>query len=243
MHSAKDFWGKQTSSLHRSAGDRFYSRKAGEHAALIPAQERMLGCVDLGCGAGELLYFFSDLVRVDVGLDYSKSMLAQAAQKLAGKPIELIEGDLFKYLPTSQHPVWVTTGALNQYLAPKELGAFLDAFRSNEASRSLYLFDCVDPVRYLLMPYGLSYRPPVSRDIVRKLYHFGRRGAIAAGLALGLLDRPAHKLKGAGMGYGYLPRFWLAEATARGLEVEIVSSQAYEYRYHVILRKAVAADG
>ena len=243
MDSAKDFWNRQTSSLHRADGDFFYRRKAAEHAGLIPDAERQAGAIDIGCGAGELLYFFSHLVRVDTGLDYSQSMLAEAARRLEGKPIQLLDRDLFDYLPPSSHPVWLTTGAINQYLAPDDLRRFLDVFRDNAAARSLYLFDCVDPIRYLLVPYGLSYRPPVARDIVRKVYHFGRRAVIAAGLALGVLGRPSLKLPGAGMGYGFLPKFWFAEAAARGLQAEIVGSQAYEYRYHVILRKPVAANG
>jgi hypothetical protein len=47
-------------------------------------------------------------------------------------------------------------------------------------------------------------------------------------------------MEGPGMGYGYLPRFWLEACDARGLEVEIVSSRFYEYRYHVLIHKPAA---
>lgn len=237
MDSAKAYWDKQTTSLHRSGQDEFYRSKAEEHASLIPVEERQVGCIDLGCGAGELLYFFSDVVRVDTGLDYSESMLKNAKEKLSGKKIELIHGDIFQYLPKSRHPIWTTTGALNQYLDPEQLNAFLDLFTGNAAARSLYLFDCVDPIRHLLMPYGISYRTPVPRGPAKQIYHFARRGLIGAGLALGILGQPSRKLRGAGMGYGYLPKFWLAAAARRGLECEIVGSRAYEYRFHVAMRK------
>jgi hypothetical protein len=39
------------------------------------------------------------------------------------------------------------------------------------------------------------------------------------------------------MGYGYRPSYWIAEASKLQLDAQILSSQSYEYRYHVILRK------
>jgi len=246
MDDARDFWNKQTTSLHRFGSEDFYRNKADEHASLVPASLKQAGCVDLGCGAGELLYFFSDLVRVNAGLDYSSSMLKEAEKRLAGKTIELSSRDIFDYLPAADEPVWTTTGAINQYLPPDQVARFIDTFVQNQRAQALYLFDCVDPLRIALLPYGSSYvlrsRGTSASGTMRAGYVLARRILTAARLAFGFYGRASQKLRGAGMGYGYLPRFWLEAAAARGLDIEIVSSRFYEYRYHAILKKKPGLD-
>lgn len=239
---ARAFWEQQTSSGHRSDDAQFYRRKGVEHASLMTAQERVAGCVDLGCGAGELLAHVMDHVTVNVGIDYAQSMLDQAKTNLSGRDIDLINVNIFDYLPGSIYPVWTTTGAINQYLDEAEMGKFLDIFMSNENSRSIFLFDCLDPIRYNLVPFGISYLPTRHRNsgklraVLRGAYRAAQRWLFSSRLALGLFNAPVKKLPGV-MGYGYLPRFWLEAAAARGLHIDIVSSQLYEYRYHVALRK------
>lgn len=239
----KKFWSTQTSSRHRANDPDFYSKKAAEHAALMTDEDRLAGCLDIGCGAGELLVHLADRVNVETGVDYSQSMLDRAAEALDGRDVKLMNVDIFDYLPPSKHAVWMTTGAINQYLDSERMRAFLDIFAANETARSLFLFDCVDPIRYNVLPYGGSY---VSRPIfgsglggfVRRAKRIVRRAMTATELAAGLLSVPCKKLSSVGMGYGYQPWFWLEAARDRALSVEIVSSRYYEYRYHVILRKA-----
>lgn len=239
----KEFWNRQKSSLHRSDDEWFYRGKAEEHASAMSPQERSLEGIDLGCGAGELLFFFMDHANIKAGADYSQSMLDAAEERLKGKGISLLNVDIFDYLPTSNYPVWTTTGAINQYLDPARMNAFLDIFAKNETARSLFLFDCVDPVRYALMPFGISYRPPAVKgakglkDYLRPAYRRLRSLVLAARLASGLLEKNVRKLPGAGMGFGYLPRFWIGAAADRKLQIDIVSSRYYEYRYHISLRK------
>lgn len=239
----KEFWSKQTSSLHRSDDEGFYRGKAEEHAALMTPGERSAGCVDLGCGAGELLFHFTDHANVLAGVDYSQSMLDQAARTLDGKNVALLNADIFEYLPDAGFGVWTTTGAINQYLDPVRLNAFLDMFASNREARAVFLFDCVDPIRYLTLPFGSSYRlaqPPRGSGLkahLRPAHRLYRRWLVASRLALGRLAAPSTKLGSANMGYGYLPRFWIDAAALRNLRIDIVSSRFYEYRYHVALRK------
>src|SRR5690606_5140207 len=159
MSDPRAFWSSQSSSLNQSADMEFYRRKAGEHAALMSPEERSAGCVDLGCGAGEMLKFLAEDVHVKVGLDFSESMLAAAREALAGRDIELTSADAFEYLVTTPVPVWTTTGAMNQYLSAKDLKRLVSVFTGNPAARSFFLFDCIDPLRYRLMPLGISYRP------------------------------------------------------------------------------------
>lgn len=245
MSEAESFWSRQISSRHRFADDQYFARKAQEHAALMPEADRAAGCIDLGCGAGELLGHFAGHVKVDAALDYSPSMLAKAAERLSGRDILLSSADIFAHLPRCGHEVWVSSQAVNQYLNPEELDRFLELFSRHERARALYLFDCVDPLRYALVPFGVGYYPAVRsttplRRWRRRMGLTVRRCGVALVLTLGLLGRPAQKMS-IGMGYGYLPAFWWRAASKRGLTLEIVSSQLYEYRYHVVLRKAPRA--
>jgi len=241
---SKAFWNQQKSSLHRSEDDAFYARKAAEHASLLTADEKAAGAVDLGCGAGELLYFLIDHINVRQGLDYSQSMLDQARIRLEGKGVELEEADFRKFLPDCSQPVWLTTGALNQYLNPSELNGFLDLFVANPRARALFLFDCVDPMRFLLLPYGIRYRTIGAgsdrslKALAMPAYRLIKRVGIGLQMATGHLFRNHRTLRIAAMGHGYLPRFWLEAAAKRDLSVEIVSSRFYEYRYHALIRKS-----
>jgi len=219
----------------------FYSRKAGEHAALMSPEERSAGCVDLGCGAGEMLQFLADDVNVKVGLDFSESMLAAAREALGTRDIELTSADAFGYLATTEVPVWTTTGAMNQYLPAKDLKRLVSIFFDNPAARSLFLFDCIDPLRYRLMSLGISYRAnyAVRRGSLtqrEKLAHFYHRVRYAAALSLGMFDGDVQWLGSPAMGYAVAPHFW-HRVSASAISVEIVSSRYYEYRYHAILRK------
>ena len=239
--SVIDFWKTQTSSLHRSSDPKFYERKALEHASLMTSEERSSPCLDLGCGAGELLEYLQRHVNVTTGLDYSESMLEVARQRLNGSGITLTNADLFQYLKFSTEQTWMTTGAINQYLDSKSLQRFLELFRNNEKARSLYLFDCVDPIRYFIWPFGLSYLPEQKkqkslRTYFRFAYRYARRAYVCMKLAVGLLDSSEVKL-GIGMGYAYSPNQWRSILKSFDLDCEIVSSMFYEYRFHVIIRK------
>lgn len=241
---AKAYWSQQKSSHHRGDDTGFYEQKAAEHAAFMDPSDRAAGSVDLGCGAGELLVHLRKHVEVKAGLDLSETMLMEARKKLDGSGVELLSPDVFDYLPSSPLAVWMTTGALNQYLAVNELNRFLDMFTSNRQARSLYLFDCVDPLRHELLYQGIGYHinPPDlqgsrGRVLAKLVYRYGLRFVFAAKLLSGYFSRNPVKLRGTGMGYGYLPAFWVDAAKRRGLEIQIVSSRVYEYRFHVALRK------
>ncbi len=242
MNDSKVFWSAQTSSLNQSSDLEFYRRKANEHAALMTPEERDAGCIDLGCGAGEMLMFLTDHLRVKVGLDFSESMLAAAREALAGRDIELTSADAFAYLPMARIAVWTTTGAMNQYLPAQDLQRLVGIFASNPAAQSFFLFDCIDPLRYHLMPLGISYRPayaerrqsPNLRQRAAQLYF---RARYSACLSLGVLDKDVLSLANSAMGYAVAPHFWHRIGSAFGLDVQMVSSRYYEYRYHAILRK------
>lgn len=242
----REFWARQTSSLHRREDEGFFRAKAQEHAALMSPEDLTGGCVDLGCGAGELLLHFSRLVPVTTAIDYSDSMLKAARRRMGASHVELINRAIFSYLPDSRYRVWTSCQAINQYLDPAGINRFLDMFAANPSARTLYLFDCIDPLRYRLKDFGIGYGGGAGTTSTmgtqrgwRQARRTVRRVAAAVHLATGFYARPAQKLSSAGMGYGYLPMFWLQSGRSRNLEVELASSRFYEYRYHTIIRKEV----
>jgi len=245
MDVAKQFWSNQVSSRHRLNTEEFFREKAKEHAGFFRDDERDVGCLDLGCGAGEILYFFSDYVKVEVAIDYSDSMISEAKNRLSGKEIDILNRDLVEYLKISKQEIWVTSAAINQYLDEGRLREILDFFCDNADAKGFFLYDCVDPIRIQMLPYGIGYmKPPHAtggKQAIRSLYRMVRRGLIAARFAAGSLGQTSQKLRGDGMGYGFLPRFWHEVADEKQLEIEIVSSRYYEYRYHVLLRKTATA--
>lgn len=241
MNAIEKFWASQTQSLNRESHGEFYRRKALEHAGILGERCRSCdGVLDIACGAGELLEQLAGRVRIEVGLDYSESMLAAARQRLgAASGIEWVRADVFEYLPAARTGVWMSTGGINQYLDAADLRRILDIFAGNPHARALYLFDCIDPLRLRLLQGGISYRPehllPDSpgwraRRLIRRL-RFATR-YVAGGYA-----REVQYLGSPSMGYGQLPAYWLRECAARLLQVEIVSSRYYEYRYHACITK------
>jgi SAM-dependent methyltransferase len=196
--------------------------------------------LDLGCGAGELLLHLSQLAKIDIGVDYSLSMINAAQQRLEGQFSGLLlHVDIFNYLPSTIQPVWTTTGAINQYLDADQLSCVLDIFASNDKVRSFYLFDCIDPLRYHLLSHSISYRPKhdLQLNFISSVKNSVRRLITAGGLIFNRYQKDSFYLGTPSMGYGQKPSFWLNSAVNRGLNVEIISSRYYEYRYHVVIGK------
>lgn len=249
MQDMKDFeawkfWHSQTTSLHRDGSDDFYRRKADEHARFFYANEHDWSCVDLGCGAGELLRHLAGKINVVAAVDYSETMLAEARRRLPGSSIRFHKAGVFDYLPKSHEKIWMTTGAVNQYLDKPAMDAFLDIFIKHNVVRTLMLFDCVDPVRYALLPYGIAYQTnmasggPAWRRVLRYFRRLQRRLVLAWEILTEDRNQAGISLGKASMGYGYPPSYWRTRAARLGLEITFASSEAYEYRFHVFLRKS-----
>lgn len=235
-----EFWNRQRVSLHRSGMDDYYARKAREHAGVITEAGIVGPIADLGCGAGELLSHFSKILQVEIAIDFSASMLEEAKRRLNGQTIQLIQSDALTAARNLTCPVWISCGAVGQYLDALELRLLVRAFSDAVPARALVLFDCVDPARYgMQLPSSLYPLTPVAppgvprriKAYVRAMWHglkLTMNGAINTG----------HRLGSIGMGYGYFPAFWQDLCAGTHLHCHIVSSGLYEYRYHVIIRKA-----
>ena len=241
---AREFWHSQTTSLHRDGSDDFYRRKATEHMRFFLPNERAWPCADLGCGAGELLRHLAGKINVVAAVDYSGTMLAEARRRLSGSSIRFHEAGVFDYLPKSHEKIWMTTGAVNQYLDKPAMDAFLSMFGKHDAARTLMLFDCVDPIRYALLAYGIAYQAnmpsgdPAWRRVLRHFRRLQRRLVLAWQILTEGRNRAGIRLGKASMGYGYPPSYWRTAAARLGLDITFASSEAYEYRFHVFLRKS-----
>lgn len=242
MNDVKKYWRDKTNSLHRFDSTDYFRMKADEHIAIVRHVHRKLSCIDLGCGAGELLQFMLPDLNIQVGLDFSERLLIEAERRLSGKGIILINADYYDYLSSHDHNVWITSGALNQYLPPYEQRRLLDLFMTHPNSQALYLFDCVDPIRWRILPFGIKYVTSndaayaLDQGITHNAYYLIKRSITFLRLAFRPPNQNYEKFD-TGMGYGFLPTFWTKECNKRQLRIEIFSSRHYEYRYHVRIEK------
>jgi SAM-dependent methyltransferase len=241
MDEINEFWSNQAESLNRERNDEYYRKKALEHRSILAHADAQKGALDLGCGAGELIEQLSGLVKINTAVDFSASMIEAAENRLYpafdGK---IVKADVFTFAARSEDPVWMSTGAINQYLQADRLRDFLDIFSANNNAEALYLFDCIDPLRYDLLFLGISYRPEHALPLTWKGYikHQVDRLRMAFRLIAGRYDESTLYMGSPGMGFGQRPSFWLKACAERGLNVEIISSRYFEYRYHVIIKKS-----
>jgi len=233
-HNIKEFWDSQTTSRHRSDSKIFYKEKALEHSSYFTEEERTMSCIDIGCGAGELLYYLDKIINLNAATDYSSSMLLKAKKRLVESNIEFIDSDIGEILEHLKQKIWITTGAINQYLDKDELGEVVDSFKKNNHASGLFLFDCVDPYRYFVWALGSSYSGEMATRPTTKPVLLARK--LKACYRILRYGSEFSEFSEDGMGYGMCPSYWLRlcdDAT----QVEIFSSKYYEYRYHVFIRK------
>lgn len=239
--STKKYWDNKTSSGQRNDSTEFLYSKAKEQAfALSLDESTKLKAIDLGCGAGELLDAYLKFTNLNLvaGLDFSSSMLSKAKERI-GDQIDLIQDDIFKFLPETNIEIWISTQALSQYLQLKEIKKSIQIFKENSNAKVFAFFDTIDPVKYSVMNLGGSYRqehipkPGISANFKLLI----KRLLFSIKFTLGKYSKNQVYLDSVSMGYGYPPYVWLQISNEFGLDIELHSSKLYEYRYHVILRK------
>jgi SAM-dependent methyltransferase len=234
----EEFWSNQKSSLHREDNSNFYKKIALEHFSLLKEANATSGIVDLGCGAGELLKHLCLLTKIEVAIDNSPSMICEAKQSLSNLFTGiLIEGDFIRYLSTSSHQVWMTTAGINQYSNESNLKYVLNLFLNNKKSQFFFLFDCIDPIRYDFVEF-ISYKNTYTKT--KKFFgliNFYKKLRILLRLFLNKNLSETVYLGSPNMGYAQRPSFWFKICNQKNLDVEIISSRYYEYRYHVVIKK------
>lgn len=235
--SYQSLWNKVEDSGNRLSEDWYYLAKAKEHIQLFSEEDKKRDCIDLGCGAGEILQFMAKEVKVKTALDFSEKMI-ELAEKLeySNRP-NFVCADCFEYLPSCTDQVWTTCGAINQYLDYDRISDIIRIFAENPCAYSFYLFDCIDPLRYATLTLGSKFK---KENIHSKLSLRGFASNIKEFIILAYklnFVSPTYKYSFLHFGFGHAPILWHSLAKKYDLKIEIVSSRYFEYRYHVILKK------
>ncbi len=239
----KALWNSVEDSGNRLNTDWYYRAKAREHVHLISDEDKRKDCIDLGCGAGEILQFITNDLNIKIALDFSQKMIGIAEQLNYHNRPEFICADIFNYLPSCDLPVWTTSGAINQFLDLSRISEVIRLFAENSNTDSFYLFDCIDPLRYSTLTLGSSFKKDNSK---KKLSIRGYFSSLFQFLKVSYkvnFISPTYKYSMLHFGFGHAPRLWHMLGEQFNLQIDIVSSGFFEYRYHVIIRKYVNGKG
>jgi cyclopropane-fatty-acyl-phospholipid synthase len=219
----RHYWEGKTDAEHSRAGPGFYRRKAGELLLVLDG-----GCslLDFGCGAGSILEFVAPRYDRVVGVDLSRSMLAQARIRLADPRIELVEGDEALALARLGRFERITAASVAQYLTGAQLARLVrNAAGALAPDGVLVLFDIIDPELYALRDAHLLAERPASRGAM-----------IRALIETAIAPRRGH-FHGHAMGTPHGRDAVAAIAGGAGLTCELAMSMWSRYRYHAILRR------
>ena len=229
------FWTGRTSSGQRYSGPIYNMAKAQEHANFMTSSDRVRGAVDLGCGAGEILSEFTNLVTINAAVDFSSSMIEAAKKSIPNRGIAFHCQDVFEYLSVSRESVWTSSQGINQYSDERMLTELFAAFAKSQEASAMYLFDTIDPFKYLLARGGVlgAYYGGIHFSIVKRTL------MLLVGTVISLLYPRWFQIGYLGriVGYGVSPTFWTRMCGNHDLNVRMVSSLHYEYRYHVAIEK------
>jgi cyclopropane fatty-acyl-phospholipid synthase-like methyltransferase len=234
LSKQKDFWveffANRRDGGHRSSAEEFLSNEAKEKLFHLDGGNTLL---DFGCGAGELLVYYSPGYEKMVGADFSESMLDEANKKIRERNcgnVSLIQAD--------DKTVWdklelsfdrITAAGVIQYLTLEELDNFIiNASSYLNKDGKIVLFDILDPRLYPLWKIGLFSQDASFWRILRKV-GFELRTMISAAFS----NRPRDIL-----GFTHSPDAIRRIADKYGFEVTFVQSMYYEYKYHAIMSRA-----
>lgn len=238
MTQFQKYWAEQSSSLHRYDTQAFYATKAREHHVFLSQAPLEKGVVDFGCGAGELLEMLYPLLNCPViALDFSQKLLDIARDRNQGTDIQFELSDAHAYQVSEDFgSTWMSCGAINQYSTEAQMNAFIAKFNQHPSAKALYLFDCIDPVKYSYIKHHLlhHYTRPVSTNNKQFLTAFK-----SFAYAFSILKKNPLCVSINDMGYAFSMNYWHALKDQHPhWQVDIVSSFFSEYRYHVFITKA-----
>lgn len=225
--SWKEYWANKENGLHRSQDEEFLNKEAQEKLFHLGGGSSLL---DFGCGSADLLVYYANEHCKCVGVDISKSMLGKARERIDvfGKRdlVDLIEAD--------HQNLWekcsgrfdrITSAGVVQFMTADQLKNFVCQAKNHLQSRGrICLFDAIDPRLYPLFEAGLFYDR-------KKIVYWA---ALLRNSIRGLIDYKILNKVNPHMGYAHHPNVFVKIAAECGMELEIVRSMYYEYRYHAI---------
>ncbi|HIH75016.1 MAG TPA: class I SAM-dependent methyltransferase [Methanosarcina sp.] len=233
MSREKDFWveffADRRNGGHRSSAEEFISSEAKEKLFHLDGGKTLL---DFGCGAGELLVYYSPEYEKMVGVDFSASMLEEASKRIMERKcgnISLIQADdktVWEKLDSSFDRI--TAAGVIQYLTYQEIDNFiLNSSNYLNKDGKIVLFDILDPRLYPLWKIGLFSQDTGFLNILRKA-GFEFKNMISARAK----NRPVNIL-----GYSHSPDKLKKIVNKHDFEMTCVQSMYYEYKFHAIISR------
>lgn len=190
--------------------------------------------LDYGCGNCNQTKFLSPHFDRIIAADLSERMIIEAekAINLAGaKNVTLIQADeetVWKKID-KKVDVIIATGVI-QYFQQQQLERFIINCASNITDDGrIVFFDVINPLKFLFFRYNLINDKGSLVNFIRCTFDL---------ISLFFLKKNPDKYLGE-IGYGYYPNNFSNFCMKNSLNVEIVSSLYYEYRYHVIIQKKI----
>ena len=230
----RKFWAGQTSPLHRRHDDRTYRAYAEELKNVFGYFGYSGGNVlEIGCGNGALFPYFGFDSENYIGIDFSPSMLQIFRENCPG--VRVIEGDAATYRPEAEFEL-IFGNAVHQLFSPTMLKQHLERILPSLGQGGI----CVLA--------NLPYRPLKNRyrsgefDSQRQLIKRSSMGRLMFGTKR-VLIRVLNTLRAErdGIGFWYSPKDILM-FIGPCYTIEILGSNFYAYRQHVVIRRVDSAS-
>jgi len=227
-------YGVASNGLHRDNSEIFLRMESEEKLFHLGSGESIF---DFGCGSADLLVYYAPHFKALLGVDLSDNMIRLAQERIdrfSVKNVEVYQGDevsSWERCNNRQFDV-VTSAGVVQYLTEKQLTEFLHQATSHlENDGRIVLFDILDPRTYRLMKFGLYLENPMNlRDYARACVSSARVLVKSTLTKLGLREDMT--------GYTHHPGRVTQICKTLNLNVSLVRSMYYDYRYHAIISKS-----
>lgn len=228
INAWENFFKDKKSGGHRYSSEEFLAMEAREKLFHLNGGKQLL---DFGCGAAELLTYYSPQYEKLVGVDFSQSMLNEASKRIREKSCENIDlilanhKTLWEKLDSSKFDR-ITAAGVIQYLTLQEIDDFLyNASKHLNDKGKIVLFDILDPRLYPLWKFGLFTRNAGIKKLLYRAACDFRTITVAT-----LKNRPKDV-----HGFSHNPYEVEKIANKNGFEMRCVQSMYYEYKYHAII--------
>ncbi|MGV8108372.1 class I SAM-dependent methyltransferase [Methanospirillum sp.] len=227
----KEYWATKSSPGNRRDDNEFCQKKINEVLLHIKRGGIIL---DYGCGNCNQTKFLSPHFDRIIASDLSECMLVEAKKEVEFSGIKNII-----HLQADEDTVWekikqkvngiISTGVI-QYFQSQQLEKFIEKCVSNTTDDGfIVFFDVINPLKFLFFRYNLVNNRGSLINFVRCIIH---------ATYLYFLEHNPEKNLGE-IGYGYYPEYFIKICMKNNLNIEVVSSIYYEYRYHVIIKKRI----
>ena len=122
-------WSDECSSGNRYNTIDYFDLKSSETLFIVNSfipQFQSKSFADIGCGAGELLYYIDKKLNITTAIDYSEKMLDNCKFLFSNtsSTLKFINAGL-EILPELSESTWISTGALSQYSNKNDINTFM----------------------------------------------------------------------------------------------------------------------